>query len=430
MWIDVIMPALSPTMEAGTLAKWLVGVGDLVKSGDVLAEIETDKATMEFEAVDEGLIAELTILEGTDDVPVGTVIARLSAKSETTVAFLPEATSMVPKPEDGTCPPIVIPLPLIPEATLLPAAASPISVSQGSIDVQPNATPLAHKIATAKGISLDTVKGSGLHGRILKADIVPPVVATPIAFSPAEPSVIAEPAIVPPSGSMPYRVIELSRMRGTMARYSTEAKQTVPHFTLTVRCQFDALLALRIRLNNSLSNRGIKLSINDMLIKAMAIAMKQVPETNVQFAGNDMYQFDRIDISMAVATDIGLVTPVIRDVGSLSLSAISRQSQALAARARDDKLVLEEVQGGTASISNIGVFGIDEVVPIIKPPQGLILGIGAGIEQPWKAGSGIDLATIVAASASFDHRVINSKTGARFMNEFRSLIEEPLRIVG
>jgi pyruvate dehydrogenase E2 component (dihydrolipoamide acetyltransferase) len=219
-------------------------------------------------------------------------------------------------------------------------------------------------------------------------------------------------------------------MRKTIARRLTEAKQTVPHFYLTARCMLDQLLKLRSELNASLAARGVKLSVNDLLMKAMARALVQIPDANVQFGGNELHRFSRVDISMAVAIDGGLVTPIIRDVGSLSLSAIGQASKSLAAKARDGKLMPEDYQGGTASISNLGMFGIDEMFPVINPPQALIMGIGAGVEQPWKVDGQLGLATIMAATASFDHRAIDGAVAAQFMAAFRDHVEHPLLIIG
>jgi len=434
MAIELKMPALSPTMEKGTLAKWLVNKGDRVRPGDLLAEIETDKATMEFEAIDEGTISSLVVAAGTDDVAVGTVIALISRKGE-------EAAE--PLPEEGT-PSISGP---IKTADKSDSATSPADSSAELSPLQPlserqtlrargspadrvRVSPLAQRIAEAKGIDLSAVKGTGPNGRIVRADLgvsspkddrevlaVRAIPAAPVSSSP------------PPSG-IPLETIKLSSMRKTIARRLTEAKQTVPHFYLTARCNLDPLLKLRSELNAHLAGRDVKLSVNDMLIKAMALALVEVPEANVQFGGDELYRFGRVDISMAVAIDGGLITPIIRDAGSLSLSAISKASKTLATKAREGKLSPEDYQGGTASISNLGMFGIDEMFPVINPPQALILGIGAGIEQPWKVGGEIGLATIMAATASFDHRAIDGAVGAEFMRAFRALIERPLLLVG
>lgn len=420
MTIELKMPALSPTMEKGTLAKWLVKKGDSVRSGDLIAEIETDKATMEFEAVDEGIIAEILIEEGTDDVAVGTVIARLAEEGEQVdVAFeAAQSESLLATAEPA-------PAPLTAPA---PVMDTPAQISEPiSIDDNAKASPLAKRIAAAEGISLSSIAGSGPNGRIVKADLGLSAARSNTIASTAQPTASA-PAYEPPA-DVPHETIKLSSMRKTIARRLTESKQNVPHFYLTVRCQLDALLKQRGELNEGLASRGVKLSVNDMLIKALALAMTEVPDVNVQFGGDQLYRFDRVDISMAVAIDGGLITPVIRDVGALSLSAVATQSKSLAEKARTGKLMPEDYQGGTASISNLGMFGIDEMFPVINPPQALIMGIGAGIEQPWKIDGKIGLATILAATASFDHRAIDGSTAAQFMAAFRDLIENPLRML-
>uniref|UniRef100_UPI00157554E6 2-oxo acid dehydrogenase subunit E2 n=1 Tax=Sphingomonas bacterium TaxID=1895847 RepID=UPI00157554E6 len=304
-----------------------------------------------------------------------------------------------------------------------------------------DATPLARRLATVKGLSLLGIKGSGARGRIVTADLglsplvpAPDVARTATAPAPPTPAPAATVTAIaaahaPPPVGVPVTTIRLSGMRRTIARRLTHSKQTVPHFYLTARCNLNALLRQRAALNAGLEPRGVKLSVNDLLIKAMALAMVEVPDANVQFGGEDLYRFERVDISMAVAIDGGLVTPTLKDVGALSLSAIAQQSRALAARARDGKLAPEDHGGGTASISNLGMFGIDELFPVINPPQALILGVGAGVEQPWKIAGGIGLATIMSAAASFDHRAIDGAVAARFMAALRGIVEEPLSIL-
>jgi len=424
MTIDLKMPALSPTMEKGTLAKWLVKKGDSIRSGDLIAEIETDKATMEFEAVDEGIIAELLVAEGTDDVAVGTVIARLAEEGETVDASAERTDSPGPAPAAAK------PLPTAPIAPPSPISAAEKSSAAPApivIDETIKASPLAKRIAAAEGISLAGIKGSGSNGRIVKADLGLPAPAAAV-MAPAFPSANTAPVYGPPV-DVPHEATKLSSMRKTIARRLSESKQNVPHFYLTARCRLDALLKQRGELNEGLASRGVKLSVNDMLIKALALAMVEVPDVNVQFGGEQLYRFNRADISMAVAIEGGLITPVIRDAGGLSLSAIATLTKSLAEKARAGKLVPEDYQGGTASISNLGMFGIDEMFPVINPPQALIMGIGSGIEQPWKIDGEIGLATIMAATASFDHRAIDGATAAQFMAAFRDLVENPLRIL-
>jgi pyruvate dehydrogenase E2 component (dihydrolipoamide acetyltransferase) len=422
MSIELKMPALSPTMEKGTLAKWLVAVGDAVRPGDLIAEIETDKATMEFEAIDEGVVSSLVIAEGTDDVAVGTVIALLSVSGEAVAAPAEPVAevAVVKQPSVEIAKPVnTIAVPTNPSAV----EADAVTATDASV----SASPLARRIATAKGLSLSAIRGTGPRGRIVKADLgLTPVLTQEkrVAVAPTTAVVSQAPAV-----GVPFDTIKLSTMRKTIARRLTEAKQTIPHFYLTARCNLDALLKLRVALNESLASKNVRLSVNDMLIKGMSLALQLVPDANVQFGGEELYRFNRVDIAMAVAIEGGLVTPVIRDTGVLSLSAISQKSKALAALARDGKLMPEDYQGGTASISNLGMFGIDEMFPVINPPQSLILGVGAGVEQPWKVDGAIALATVIALTASFDHRAIDGATAAQFMAALRDMIENPMQIV-
>ena len=423
MATEILMPALSPTMEEGTLAKWLVKEGDAVKPGDLIAEIETDKATLEFEAIDEGTIASIAVPAGTEDVAVGTVIAMIAEAGEPVSAPVLQTVSAVP----AAAAPAQDPTP--PPAKAIVQAPAPVLTPVEAVDNSAvNATPLARRIATVKGLSLLGITGTGGRGRIVKADLgLKPLIAAPVAATAVAPP-MAAPLFAPPAG-VPVETVKLSGMRKTIARRLTQSKQTVPHFYLTAHCRIDALLTLRGELNASLAARGVKLSVNDLVIKAMALAMVREPDTNVQFAGEEMYRFGRVDIAMAVAIDGGLITPVIRDVANLSLSAVAEQSKHLAAKARDGKLAPEDYQGGTASISNLGMYGIDEMIPVINPPQALILGIGSGIEKPWKVNGGIALATIMTSTASFDHRAIDGAAAARFMAAFRDLIETPMQIM-
>ncbi|MCB4862744.1 pyruvate dehydrogenase complex dihydrolipoamide acetyltransferase [Sphingobium sp. PNB] len=427
MAIELKMPALSPTMEKGTLAKWLVAEGDLVKAGDLLAEIETDKATMEFEAVDEGRITNLVVPEGTADVAVGTVIAVMAENGETAPRpLLAGAEPTIARPAEAA----QAPAPSAPESVRpKPAPEVPAPRACVSPAERVKVSPLALRIAEAKGIDLGGIAGTGPNGRIVRADLgIGPLVTPrhdPVARSiDAVPSLVA--TVAPPPSGVPVETVKLSSMRKTIARRLTESKQTVPHFYLTARCNIDPLLKLRRELNASLAPRSIKLSVNDMLIKALALALVEVPDANVQFGGEELHRFGRVDISMAVAIDGGLITPVIKGAEALSLSAIATQTKALAAKARDGKLLPEEYQGGTCSISNLGMFGIDEMFPVINPPQALILGTAAGVEQPWKVDGAVGLATIMATTASFDHRAIDGALAARFMQSFRGLVETPI----
>jgi pyruvate dehydrogenase E2 component (dihydrolipoamide acetyltransferase) len=430
MAVELKMPALSPTMEKGTLARWLVKAGDAVRPGDLLAEIETDKATMEFEAADEGRIASLEIADGADDVPVGSVIAILAQEGDEidppAAASAPDAGERKSIEETRT------PARPIPRETDNPRATSDAAretVAPPPAGDNVRATPLARRIAGVEGISLDAIGGSGPQGKIVKADLGLRSEGLPVQAGPLDNAAAPVDLNHRPPAGVPVETVKLSTMRKTIARRLSDSKRTVPHFYLTVRCNLDPLLKLRGELNAAINQSGVKLSVNDLLIKAMALAMSAVPDTNVQFGGDVLHRFKRVDISMAVAIDGGLVTPVIRDAASLSLSAIAAQTRALASSAREGRLQPEDYHGGTASISNLGMFGIDEMFPVINPPQGLILGIGAGIEQPWKIGHEIAFATIFAATASFDHRAIDGAVAARFMATFRDLVETPLRIL-
>ncbi|SLK07987.1 dihydrolipoamide acetyltransferase family protein [Novosphingobium mathurense] len=421
MALELRMPALSPTMEKGTLARWLVGIGDVVKAGDIIAEIETDKATMEYESADEGRVEALLVPDGSTDVKVGTVIATLAD------ADAPQATPAASAPAAPPAAPAAVATP-----APAPAAANPAPAPAPAplITDDPRATPLAVRLASAHAIDLAGIPGSGPRGKIVRADLgLAPVAPAPVAALAPAPAPAPAADIAPPPAGVPVETVRLSEIRKTIARRLTQSKQTVPHFYLTARCRLDPLLALRTEINASLAATGIKISVNDILIKAMARAMSQVPEVNVQFGGDSLHRFARVDIAMAVAIDGGLITPVIRDVGNASLSAIAVQSKALAEKARVGKLLPEDWQGGTATISNLGMFGIDQMFPVINPPQALILGAAAAIEQPWKVDGQIALASIMAASASFDHRAIDGADAARFMAALKFAIESPIQLL-
>ena len=433
MSIELKMPALSPTMEEGTLAKWLVKEGDTVASGDILAEIETDKATMEFEAVDEGTIAKILVAEGSDGVKVGTPIAILAGEGE-------EVSAVAPAPKAETAPPSKKEEPKpepaapargggeTPEAPPEPAAA-PKSDTGDRI----KASPLARRLADAQGIDLSTLKGSGPGGRIVRADLgkaaggamaapIPTTTAAPAGLQPVE----AELAF---TDGVPHESIKLSNMRKTIARRLTESKQQIPHIYLTLDCRLDALLKLRGELNASLANRGVKLSVNDMLIKALALALIEVPECNVSFAGDSLIKYHRADISVAVSIPNGLITPIVADAENKSLSKISTEMQDLAGRAKEGKLQPQEYQGGTASLSNMGMFGIKHFEAVINPPQAMIMAIGAGEKRPYVIDDALQIATVMSATGSFDHRAIDGADGARLMKTFKQLIENPLGLV-
>lgn len=429
MPIAIQMPALSPTMEEGTLAKWLVKVGDTVSSGDIMAEIETDKATMEFEAVDEGTIAHIQVDEGTEGVKVGTVIATLAEEGEDIDSVEPAGgggSAPAPAASEGRAEDAPAPSPA-PASAPAPTPA-PSSAASGDRII---ASPLAKRIAEQKGIDLASVKGSGPSGRIVKADVegAQPGTAAPAASAPAAtPAPAAAPAEAQDFG-IPHEVEKLSGMRKTIARRLTESKQQVPHIYLTVDIRLDALLKLRSELNAALEPQEIKLSVNDMLIKALAKSLEQVPACNVQFAGDTMLQFKRADISVAVSIPNGLITPIVKDAGSKAMSKISTEMKDLASRAKDGKLAPEEYQGGTASLSNMGMFGIKQFEAVINPPQGMIMAIGAGEKRPYVVDDSLQIATVMSATGSFDHRAIDGADGAQLMKAFKELVEAPLGLV-
>ena len=444
MSIEIKMPALSPTMEEGTLAKWLVKEGDSVKSGDIMAEIETDKATMEFEAVDEGVIAKIVIAEGTDGVKVGSVIAILAEEGEdASNVSAPAAKDSTPAPaakESEAKPDATDPNKTGSEAKPVarteaqaedhgrPADAGTAASSSGD---RVKASPLARRLAADKGLDLSGVTGTGPNGRIVKADVdgakvgaAPAAKAETAASAPAAaPVAAAKPAAIP---DIPHELTKLSNMRKTIARRLTESKQTVPHIYLTVDVRLDALLKLRGELNASLESRGVKLSVNDLLIKALGVALMAVPKCNVMFTPDQLVSFQRADISVAVSTPAGLITPIIAAADTASLSTISTAMKDLAARARDNKLAPHEFQGGTASLSNMGMFGIKQFEAVINPPQGMIMAIGAGEKRPYIVNGELGVASVMSATGSFDHRAIDGADGAQLMKAFKELVEAPL----
>jgi pyruvate dehydrogenase E2 component (dihydrolipoamide acetyltransferase) len=427
MPIEIKMPALSPTMEEGTLAKWLIKAGDTVKSGDLMAEIETDKATMEFEAVDEGTVTEIVVPEGTDNVKVGQVIAILAIEGEDASAAKASPKAEPAKAEAPKAEAAPAPAPA-PAAAAAPAATPAPSPAPAASGDRVKASPLARRIAAEKGVDIASVTGSGPNGRIVRADVegAKPGAAPATAAAPAEPAappVPAKPAAIP---DIPHEATKLSNVRKTIARRLTESKQQVPHIYLTVDIRLDALLKLRADLNKSLEPRGVKLSVNDLLIKALAASLIQVPKCNVMFTPDQLISFQRADISVAVSTPSGLITPIITHADTKGVAAISTQMKDLATRARDNKLKPEEYQGGTASISNMGMFGIKQFEAVINPPQGMIMAIGAGEKRPYVIDDALGVATVMSATGSFDHRAIDGADGAELMQAFKALIEAPL----
>jgi pyruvate dehydrogenase E2 component (dihydrolipoamide acetyltransferase) len=422
MSIELKMPALSPTMEEGTLARWLVKEGDTVSSGDLIAEIETDKATMEFEAVDEGVITQLLVAEGTDGVKVGTVIAVIKGDDDDASAVPKAAT------------PAEAQTPLTPPAVTPAPAPAPAAIATKSSSDRIIASPLAKRIAANSGINLTGMTGTGPNGRIVKADVeaLSGEGRSPVVLPAVDPGLRREAPITataPVDTDIPHEVVKLSNMRKTIARRLTESKQTVPHIYLTVDVRLDALLKLRGELNASLETRGVKLSVNDMLIKALGLALIQVPKCNVSFAGDNMLQYNRADISVAVSVPTGLITPIVTDAANKSLSKISTEIGELAARAKEGKLQPHEYQRGTASISNMGMMGIKQFDAVINPPQAMIMAIGAGEKRPYIVDDALAIATVMSATGSFDHRAIDGADGAMLMKVFKELVEKPLGLV-
>ena len=425
MAIEILMPALSPTMEEGTLAKWLVKEGDTVQSGDLLAEIETDKATMEFEAVDEGVIGKILIAEGTEGVKVNTAIAIIGEEGED-MSAAPEAAA----PVAATAPA---------EAEVATPAATPAPAAPAAKDgSRLFATPLARRIAADKGLDLATITGSGPHGRIIKAD-VENATAQPAAATASAPAASADaPAAAMATGPSTAQVtamyegrqfeeIKLDGMRKIIAARLTEAKQTVPHFYLRRDIQLDALLKFRSQLNKTLEVRGVKLSVNDFIIKACALALQEVPEANAVWAGDRVLQMTASDVAVAVAIEGGLFTPVLQDAEIKSLSALSVQMKDFASRARDRKLAPQEYQGGSFAISNLGMFGIDNFDAIINPPHSGILAVGAGAKKPIVGADGeLAVATVMSVTLSVDHRVIDGAMAANLLNAIKANLENPM----
>ncbi|MEQ8411937.1 MAG: 2-oxo acid dehydrogenase subunit E2 [Erythrobacter sp.] len=493
MAIEIKMPALSPTMEEGTLAKWLVKEGDHIGPGDIMAEIETDKATMEFEAVEEGTLAKIAVSEGTENVKVGTIIAMLAEEGEDAgdVAVPQESAAPAPTPKPAPSP---APAPKPPESSAPspnPApttkngpSASPTArklaeangidlgqiegtgpkgkITKGDVEAAMGgggaasvtgantpdperetapapvssgqriiASPLARRMAEQRGIDLAQVTGSGPNGRIVKADIEGFDTTSAPAPSPAaqaEAPAAPAPREAPDHGA-PFEEEKLSNIRKVIARRLTESKQTVPHYYLTIDIRLDPLLDLRKQLNASLEADGIKLSVNDLLIKALARALMRVPQCNVSYHGDTMRRYSRADISVAVAAPSGLITPVIAHADTKGLAQISSEMTELAGKAREGKLMPHEYQGGTASLSNLGMYGIKQFDAVINPPQGMILAVGSGQQQPFVVDGEVRPATVLHASGSFDHRAIDGADGAQLMEAIKSLVENPMGLV-
>jgi pyruvate dehydrogenase E2 component (dihydrolipoamide acetyltransferase) len=451
MATEVLMPALSPTMEEGTLAKWLVKEGDTVKSGQIIAEIETDKATMEFEAVDEGKVGRLLVPAGTAGVKVNTPIAVMVEDGEAAPAAAPAAAAAA-TPAPAAAPvaaPAMAPASAPASAPALAPAPAPAPSASGQ---RVFASPLARRIAQEKGLDLAAVKGSGPHGRIVKADVesatsgaarpvaAPAASAIPTAAPIAAPSPAAATSAAPQGLSAAtvakmyegreYTEMPLDGMRRTIAARLSEAKQTIPHFYLRRSVQLDALMAFREDLNRQLESRSVKLSVNDFIIKACAMALQAVPDANAVWAGDRVFKLKPSDVAVAVAIEGGLFTPVLKDADRKSLSALSAEMKDLAARARARKLAPHEYQGGSFAISNLGMMGIENFDAVINPPHAAILAVGAGLKQPVvKADGSLGIATVMSMTLSVDHRVIDGALGADLLKAIVGNLENPMAML-
>ena len=409
MPIKILMPALSPTMTEGTLAKWAKAVGDTITSGDLLAEIETDKATMEIEAVDEGILGKILVAEGTEGVPVNQLIGLILEDGEDASAL-----------EAALAP---VAAPAAPPAAAAPAPAAPAPAKTGNRII---ASPLARRLATAKGVDLATVTGSGPKGRIVKRDVesAAPGAPAPKAEAPSPP-----PALGAPLSPMPdFEAVPHSSMLKTIARRLTESVRDIPHFNVSVDVQLGSLLDTRKRLN-ARDGAEQKISVNDFVIKAIALALARVPACNVSYTDEATLFHQRADISIAVSIDGGLITPIVKDAGNKSLAVIAREAKALAERARAGELQPDEYEGGTFTVSNMGMMGVRSFNSIINPPQGAILSVGAGEPRPVVTDGALSMATVMTLTLAVDHRCIDGVTAAEFIGELKSILEEPLQFM-
>ena len=416
MPVQILMPALSPTMTEGNLAKWLKNEGDAVKSGDIICEIETDKATMEFEAVDEGIMGKILVPGGTSGVKVNQPIAVLLLEGEDASAVMAAPVAVV-----ASAP--------APAVEVVPVAI-PSSVPAAPTGDRVIASPLAKRIAKDANLDLKSVKGSGPHGRIIKADV-----DSAIAAGPAKPAVSA-PVSAPAAKAAPaaaspfepaFESIPNTSMRKIIARRLTEAKSTIPHFYLSIDCELDSLLKTRAELNGR--SDAYKLSVNDFVVRAVALALKKVPAANASWGDEAIKRYIDVDVSVAVATPTGLITPIVHHADHKGLAQISNEMKSLAAKARDGKLKPEEFQGGGFTISNLGMFGVKDFAAIINPPQGCILAVGAGEQRPVVKNGALAIATVMTCTLSVDHRVVDGAVGAEFLAAFKKLIEDPLSML-
>ncbi|POR55193.1 pyruvate dehydrogenase complex dihydrolipoamide acetyltransferase [Bosea psychrotolerans] len=441
---NILMPALSPTMEKGNLAKWLKKEGDTIKSGDIIAEIETDKATMEVEAVDEGILAKILVPDGTADVAVNEIIGVIAAEGEDVKAAAAPAKAEAPKAEAAPKAAAPTPAAEAPKASEAPkAAAAPTASTSGE---RPFASPLAKRLAKEAGLDLGKIQGSGPHGRIVEKDIEAAKAGGAAKAAPAAaPAAAPKPAAAPLAAGMSdeavkklfapdsYEEVPHDGMRKTIARRLLESKQTIPHFYLTIDCELDALLKLRAELNAAAPEKdgkpAYKLSVNDMVIKALALALRAVPEANVSWTENTMLKHKHADVGVAVSIPGGLITPVINDACHKTLSQISNEMKDLAARAKNRKLKPEEYQGGTTAVSNLGMFGVKDFAAIVNPPHATILAVGAGEQRAVVKGGQLAVATVMSVTLSTDHRAVDGALGAELMQAFKGYIEKPMAML-
>jgi len=444
MPINITMPALSPTMEEGNLAKWLVKEGDTVKSGDIIAEIETDKATMEVEAVDEGTVAKIVVPAGTEGVKVNALIAVLAADGEDVAAAASGAGSAAPAPKAAEAPKgeaAPAPTAQAPAAAAPAPAAAPAAASAGGN--RTFSSPLARRLAKEAGIDLSAIAGSGPHGRVVKSDVEAAVAvggakAAPVAAvapqaaaqAPVAPKPASDDAVLKLFEPGSYELVPHDGMRKVIAKRLVESKQTVPHFYVSVDCELDALLALRAQLNDAAPRKdgapAYKLSVNDMVIKAMALALRDVPDANVSWTESNMVKHKHADVGVAVSIPGGLITPIIRKAEEKTLSVISNEMRDLGKRAKDRKLKPEEYQGGTSSVSNMGMMGVKNFAAVINPPHATILAVGAGEQRPVVKNGQLAVATVMTVTLSTDHRCVDGALGAELLQAFKGYIENPM----
>lgn len=427
MSVNVTMPALSPTMTEGTVAKWLIAVGETVHSGDVIAEIETDKATMEVESIEDGVVAHILVEAGSENVAVGTVIAILAESGEAVDAI--SATPVTAVADEAPAAPANTPAetPIaVAQTSVTQTGMAQTAVAQKSMAETSKrifATPLARRIAANKGIALDGLTGSGPHGRILRRDVEAAPAAPAVQITPASADMLSSPAAAGAS-----ELVANSQMRQVIASRLQQSKQQAPHFYVTVDCQIDTLLAARRALNEKAPD-GVKISLNDLVIRATAMALMAVPDANVAYEDTHTRRFQHADICMAVAIDGGLVTPVIWAAETMGLAALSQTTADLASRARQGQLRAAEYTGGSFTISNLGMFGVREFAAVINPPQGAILAVGAGEQRPVVVDGALTVATVMTVTLSADHRAIDGAVAAQWLQSFKGFVENPVTML-